>query len=143
MNKRVFLLGMWGAAAVLWSALPGSRAISDQSVATISVDTVVSPDTAVLDSVSAVSNMAISPTAPRVDSAASERRGSESPSNCVAVNTADKEELTSLPGIGPVIADRIVALRRRDGPFEGPEELRRVKGIGPARLGKIRDLVCF
>ncbi len=143
MNTRAFFLGMWGVAAVLWSALLCSRAICDQAVATISVDTVVSPEAAVLDSASADSTTAASPSAPRDDSATSETPRPAFSSNCVAVNTADRGELESLPGIGPVIADRILALRRLDGPFEKPEDLRRVKGIGPARLDKIRDLVCF
>jgi hypothetical protein len=48
----------------------------------------------------------------------------------VDVNSASIDELTSLPGIGPVIAERIVEGR----PYASVDELIRVKGIGPARL---------
>lgn len=140
MNKRAFYLTIWGAAAVLWSALIGSRAVCDQSAAKITVDTVASPDSAVVDSTSAAPK---SPLAQGVDSLASETPRPSTSSSCIAVNTAGQTELESLPGIGPVIAARIIASRENDGAFERAEDLRRVKGIGPARLGKIRDLVCF
>lgn len=52
-------------------------------------------------------------------------------------NTASAEELDRLPGIGPALADRIVAERERGGPFRSVEELQRVPGIGPAKLTRI------
>ena len=51
------------------------------------------------------------------------------------INTASAEELCALPGVGPVIAERIVALR----PFDSAEELLAVEGIGEATLEKIYE----
>ncbi len=56
----------------------------------------------------------------------------------VDVNTATAAELTGLPGVGPVIAARIVAYRDSAGPFARVDDLVRVRGIGPATLERIR-----
>lgn len=75
------------------------------------------------------------------------RRGEDLPivtSNAdsrVDINTATLEELDTLPQIGPSLAQAIVAYRESNGPFETVEELLLVKGIGPATLEKLRDLV--
>lgn len=59
----------------------------------------------------------------------------------VDVNRANEAELQALPGVGPATAAAIVEDRERHGPFGGPEELLRVRGIGPAKLDAMRDLV--
>jgi competence protein ComEA len=59
----------------------------------------------------------------------------------VDLNHADPEELQSLPGIGPALAQRILESRLRDGPFRSPEDLLRVRGIGPTTLARLRDQV--
>jgi len=51
------------------------------------------------------------------------------------------EELMELPGIGPVLARRIVAYREEHGPFASLEELLRVPGIGEETLAALRPLV--
>ncbi len=50
------------------------------------------------------------------------------------VNSASEAELDSLPGIGPVLAARIIAAR----PFASADDLRRVKGIGAKKYENIR-----
>ena len=59
----------------------------------------------------------------------------------VNINTATSEQLQTLPGIGPVLAERIIAWREENGSFRAPEELTKVKGIGDANLLEILDLI--
>ncbi len=59
----------------------------------------------------------------------------------IDLNSASAEELQALPGIGEVKANAIVAYRRDVGPFSSVEEVVEVRGIGPATLDAIADLV--
>lgn len=59
----------------------------------------------------------------------------------VDLNTATVENLDTLPGVGPVLAGRIVAWRSANGRFRSVDELAEVAGIGEAILSQIRDLV--
>lgn len=59
----------------------------------------------------------------------------------IDVNTATADELTQLPGIGPVKAQAIVAHRQDKGAFATVEDLLDVKGIGPATLNKVKSYV--
>ena len=59
----------------------------------------------------------------------------------VHLNRATAAELDDLPGIGPVIAERIIAHRTEHGPFRAVEDLLDVPGIGEAKLASLRDLV--
>lgn len=61
----------------------------------------------------------------------------------IDVNTADAATLTRLPRIGPAIAQRIVAYREQHGPFRTPEDLLKVKGIGPKTLERIRPHIAI
>jgi competence protein ComEA len=57
------------------------------------------------------------------------------------LNVATKRDLEGLPGIGPVLAGRIVEYREARGVFRDVEQLRQVKGIGQKILDRIRQLV--
>ena len=59
----------------------------------------------------------------------------------VNLNSAGVAELDALPGIGPVIAQRIVDFRQESGPFTSVDQLAEVSGIGPSILAKIKDQV--
>src|SRR5690242_10902192 len=59
----------------------------------------------------------------------------------VDLNHASAAELDALPGIGPVLARRIVEHRERAGPFRSADELRAVRGVGPRLLERLRPRV--
>jgi len=61
-------------------------------------------------------------------------------SGTVNVNTATAQRLTKLPGIGEVLAARIVAYREEHGPFASVDALTGVSGIGPETVEGFRDL---
>ena len=63
----------------------------------------------------------------------------QNPSSEVSLNTATKEELTALPGIGESKADDIINYRNSNGGFKDIEELKNIKGIGDAIFDKIKD----
>ena len=56
----------------------------------------------------------------------------------ININTATKDELVALPGIGPAKAQAIVDYRKAHGPFKTVEELKEVKGIGAKRFEKLK-----
>jgi len=62
---------------------------------------------------------------------------------CININRATAAELDALPGIGPVIAARVIDFRKRNGPFARLADIDKVKGIGPATLRKLENRVCF
>lgn len=61
----------------------------------------------------------------------------------VNINTASAAELVSLPGIGEATAQKIVASRDAEGPFQSIEDLKRVSGIGDKKFDALRDLICI
>ena len=56
----------------------------------------------------------------------------------VNINSATKEQLESLNGIGPVKAQAIIDYRKKHGPFKSLEDVKKVDGIGDATFDKIR-----
>ena len=67
----------------------------------------------------------------------SQVKKARSPQDLLDLNTASKEELMSINGIGPILAERIIASR----PYKTVDGLIKVKGIGPKNLEKIRPYV--
>lgn len=59
----------------------------------------------------------------------------------ISLNQATEPELETLPGVGPVLARRIVEFRETHGRYETVEDLLEVPGIGEAKLASLRDLV--
>lgn len=67
--------------------------------------------------------------------------GAGPPGAPVNLNTATPAQLDALPGVGPVLAQRIVDHRERHGAFRNVGDLRQVSGIGKARYEQLKDLV--
>jgi competence protein ComEA len=63
------------------------------------------------------------------------------PAGPVDLNTATVGQLDTLPGVGPVTAQRILEWRTRNGGFVRVEQLREVEGIGERRFSQLRELV--
>lgn len=59
----------------------------------------------------------------------------------VNINTADADTLAALPGIGQVLAERIVAYRQQNGSFRAIEEITNVEGIGEKKAEAILELI--
>ena len=59
----------------------------------------------------------------------------------VNINTAPASELDRLPGVGAVIAGRIIEYRQKHGAFKSVEELAKVRGISPQKAEKMRKFV--
>ena len=71
----------------------------------------------------------------------SEQMRSAADSVRININEATAEELQQLPGIGPAYSKRIVEWRNENGSFKTVDQLLEIRGIGPARLEKIRPFV--
>ena len=89
--------------------------------------------------------LAVSPqmqTAPTTAAtAAAETVPEETVSFPVNINTADADTLTALPGIGQVLAERILAYRQQNGSFRAVEEIMKVEGIGEKKAEAILELI--
>ena len=60
------------------------------------------------------------------------------PEKPVNINTASSEELQTVPGIGPVTAEKILHMRKSYGAFKSVDDLLAIRGIGPKRIEKMR-----
>ena len=61
----------------------------------------------------------------------------------INVNTADKQTLKLLPGVGDKLADRILDYRAKNGKFSVPEDLKGVQGFNNRTLERSRELIIF
>lgn len=59
----------------------------------------------------------------------------------VNINTASKEELDTLPGIGPSTAEKIINYRKENGKFKSIEGIKDVSGIGDSKYENIKDMI--
>jgi len=64
-----------------------------------------------------------------------------SPGGKVSLNSATPAQLDVLPGVGPVLAQRIIEYRTQHGGFKSVNELRQVDGIGEATFNRLKELV--
>jgi len=60
------------------------------------------------------------------------------PTQPVNINTANSEQLQTVPGIGPATAGKILQMRKSYGAFKSVEDLLAIRGLGPKRLEKMR-----
>ena len=60
----------------------------------------------------------------------------------VDINTATVDQLQQLNGVGPALAQRIIADRQANGPFKTVEDLKRVSGIGDKKFASLADSIC-
>ena len=67
--------------------------------------------------------------------------GADADAALIDINAASAQDLETLPGIGPVLAGRIVEYREQNGPFQRTDQLTAVRGIGSATYERIRPLV--
>jgi competence protein ComEA len=63
------------------------------------------------------------------------------PAGLININTADAEELDTLPGVGPTTAQKIIDYRTQNGDFENVEDLLLVPGIGSTTFEELKDLI--
>lgn len=81
-------------------------------------------------------------TPPQVVSGTSSSNSGVLPTNAkININTASLQELDSLPGIGPVTAQRIIDYRNQNGPFKSIEEIKNVSRIGDKIFEQIKDKI--
>lgn len=78
----------------------------------------------------------------RDDVSSDSSAGSEISSDKVNINSAGRAELMTVPGIGEVTADSIIAYRTANGPFKSIDELLKVDGIGQGKFNKFKDHFC-
>ena len=64
-------------------------------------------------------------------------------STLISINRATQSELEKLPGVGPVIAERIIQYRKSQKGFHSLKELTKVHGIGPKKMAVLRQRICL
>ena len=103
----------------------------------VNMEQVRVPEKAVPETTAAAKSGSVNPAA---KSGTSSKAASSGPVN---INTASAEELDTLPGIGPAMAQRIIEFRETEGAFTAIEDIKKVKGIGEAKFEKMKDKICI
>ncbi len=67
--------------------------------------------------------------------------GTDTARGRVDLNTATRMQLVALPGIGPTLADRILAYRAAHGRFSTVNDVKKVAGIGPKKFERLRGMI--
>jgi competence protein ComEA len=100
-------------------------------------------DSVVIGSASAATGVAtgVDNTGPGASSAGATGSTKASGGELLNLNTADEAALDTLPGVGPVMAQNILAWRETNGNFTSVEQLQEITGIGPSRYAQISPLV--
>lgn len=122
---------VWGAILVVWQGRGGTRVVdlpADVGPAPAFVRAIPTAEIAGTSSASASPATTFDPAWPRL---------------LIDPNTASATELGLLPGIGPKLAERILAERARRGRFETAEQLLDVPGIGVKTLARLRPYLHF
>ena len=111
--------------------------------ATVEIVTVSSAPAASVGAVSPEVSVPIPSAAPAAADSVMESAVREAPVNSglVNINTASLEELETLPGVGPVIAQRIIDYRQTYGPFTEKNQIKEVNGIGDKKYSDLENLI--
>jgi competence protein ComEA len=78
---------------------------------------------------------------PKIHEVVSQTRETQQGQRLLDLNRASADELEALPGVGAVLAQRVIAFRTSAGGFRTIEDLREVKGIGSKKFDRIKSLV--
>jgi competence protein ComEA len=84
-----------------------------------------------------------SDTTSKVEKTTKATKSAKTATKAVNINTADKQMLTQIPGVGPVTADSILKYRKANGKFKSEKDLMNVKGIGEKTLKKMTPFLKF
>ncbi len=141
---------MWGIGCVVWTVLLIQVAFAKNETVVIkdTSDSTLSAPGESPDNLKAVIHEEDIPPEdaqvnPGVNNQGNNNKAKRNDDTCVHINTADVDVLVTLQGVGPVLAERIVTFRKKNGNFTKAADLVKVKGIGEGKLQKIKDYICF